>query len=106
MLARLWPCVGRCHNRTVASPLPLARVLPSGLNATELTNPSGPVRGPPIGWRVATFHNTIVVSPKPVARVVLSGLNATDQTPPPWPVRRGAPIGWRVATFHNTTVLS
>ena len=48
------------HSRTVLSSLPLARVLPSGLNATERTaDPIGgaPVRGSPIWRRLATSHS-------------------------------------------------
>ena len=36
--------VATSHSRTVPSSLPLARVLPSGLNATESTGPVWPVR--------------------------------------------------------------
>src|SRR5215831_9735559 len=38
------PPVVTSHNRTVPSWLPVARVLPSGLNATEKTAPACPVR--------------------------------------------------------------
>jgi len=34
-LRKALPAQGRFHNRTVPSELPLARVWPSGLNATE-----------------------------------------------------------------------
>ena len=66
------------HSRTVPSPLPLARVLPSGLNATESTGPVWPVSGPPIGRPVATSHSRTVPSALPLARVLPSGLNATE----------------------------
>src|SRR5215472_3646149 len=91
------PPVVTSHNRTVPSWLPVARVLPSGLNATDQTPPACAMRGLPI-WRwVATSHSRAVPSWPPVARVLPSGLNATDQTSPGRPVR-GLPI-WRwVAT--------
>ena len=38
----IWRRVATSHNRTVPSKLPLARVLPSGLNTTELTGPGVP----------------------------------------------------------------
>ena len=99
------PPVATSHNRTVPSSLPVARVLPSGLNATDQTAPACAVRGLPI-WRwVATSHNRTVPSSLPVARVLPSGLNATDQTSRVCPVR-GLPI-WRwVATSHSRTVVS
>ena len=74
----IWRRVATSHNRTVPSPLPVARVLPSGLNATESTAPVWPVRGFLL-WRwVATSHNRTVPSPLPLARVLPSGLNATE----------------------------
>ena len=73
-----WP-VATSHNRTVPSSPPLARVLPSGLNATDKTWPVWPVRGSPAGWPVATSHSRTVPSSLPLARVLPSGLNATDE---------------------------
>src|SRR5437764_1069158 len=76
------------HNRTVMSLLPLARVCPSGLNATELTTSVWPVRGGPrgVGWAgPVTFHNRTVWLVLPLARVCPSGLNTTELTRLVWP---------------------
>ena len=70
--------VATSHSRTVPSPLPLASVVPSGLNATEPTGPVWPVSGAPIGRWVATSHSRTVSSAPPLASVVPSGLNATE----------------------------
>ena len=43
------------HSRTVRSALPLARVRPSGLNATELTELVWPVRGGPRGPNISSL---------------------------------------------------
>src|SRR5215467_1714527 len=45
--ARLRVDLATFHSRTVPSVLPVARVVPSGLNATEVTGPVCPVRGGP-----------------------------------------------------------
>ena len=89
-LVRGWPsgrgCAGSAtfHSRTVPSTLPLARVRPSGLNATAKTGASLPlVRGWPSGRGCAgsvTFHSRTVPSSLPLARVRPSGLNATALT--------------------------
>ena len=73
--------VATSHNRTVPSASPVARVLPSGLNATQSTEPVL-LRERPIGWRVGTSHNCTVSSAAPLARVLPSGLNATESTAP------------------------
>src|SRR6476619_3261327 len=89
------------HSRIAASPLPLARVVPSGLNATDWTAPVWS-SGSPMGWWVATSHSRSVSSlALPLARVVPSGLNATDATYPAW--TSGLPMGWWVATSHSLT---
>ena len=65
--------------------LPLARIRPSGLNATEPT-PSCPLKGRAgaVGWAGSvTFHSRTVPSVVPAARVWLSGLNATELTKAP-----------------------
>jgi hypothetical protein len=66
------------HNRAVLSAV--ARVCPSGLNATDKTELVWPVRvlrG--WGWRGSlTSHNRAVLSVLAVARVRPSGLNATE----------------------------
>lgn len=49
------------HNCDVPAALPLARILPSRLNATELTSPVCPVKEEPTCWSVATFHNRTFV---------------------------------------------
>ena len=48
-----------CHSLMVLSSLPETKVLPSGLNATELTPSECPVRVA-ISRRVATSHSLIV----------------------------------------------
>src|SRR5262249_57024374 len=94
--------VATSHNRTQPSRKPPTRVLPSGLNATEVSQPSWLMRGPPIGRRVATSHKTALPLLSalplllPAARVLPSGLNATELTRPLWPVW-GPPTCWRGA---------
>ena len=70
------------HSRTVWSALPVARVCPSGLNATETTAGRCPISWPSgMGWAGSvTFHSRTVLSALPVARVCPSGANATDKT--------------------------
>src|SRR6516225_8205378 len=102
-VAMFCPGAATFQNRTVWSELPLAKVLRSGLNATELTGPVWPVRAA-ICWWVATSHNWTLPPAPPLARVVPSGLNATEKTGPLG--TRGAPIGWWVATSHSNTVPS
>src|SRR6266516_3284604 len=80
-----WP-VTAFHHRAVPSMRPLARVLPPGLNATELTSPVWPVRGFPICRPVVTSHSRTAPSAPALAKVLPSRLNATDQTGPVWPV--------------------
>jgi hypothetical protein len=63
--------------------LALAKVRPSGENATLMTTSVSPVRGWPSGWgrfRSLKSHNLTVRSTLAVARVRPSGLNATDST--------------------------
>src|SRR5271165_3748925 len=103
------------HSQTVPSPLPAARVCPSGLNATEVTPSLGPARVCPfsVAWEaLLTFHSQILAGPPPAfqvvpaARVCPSGLNATEVTPVVGPVR-GRPIwvAWAaLLTFHSWTV--
>ena len=60
--------VATSHSRTVPSSLPVASVLPSGLNATDHTEPVWPVSGgADAGWPVATSHSRTVPSSLPVA---------------------------------------
>ena len=69
------------HSRTESSPPLLARVVPSGLNATEKAISVRLKSGSPIGWWVATSGSRAEPSSLPVARVLPSGLNATERTP-------------------------
>jgi hypothetical protein len=66
------------HSRAVLSALAVARVCPSGLNATESTPLVWPVRVlSGLGWWGSrTSHNRAVLSALPVARVWPSGLNS------------------------------
>src|SRR5262249_23029459 len=72
------------HKRIVLSQLPLARVLLSGLNATEATTSVWPVRVAVV-WPVFTSHNRAVLSWLPLAKVLPSRLNATEVTISVWP---------------------
>ena len=63
--------------------LPLARVLPSGLNATDSTGPSLARESPTFWPRAATSHSTAPLRASlPLARVLPSGLKATELTLP------------------------
>src|SRR5438477_226477 len=75
-----------CHSLTVLSTLPLARVFPSELKATELTQCECPfsLRN---SVPVETSHSLTVVSKLPLARVLPSGLKATDCTASECPLR-------------------
>src|SRR6478752_1530217 len=84
------------HSCTVPSPLPAARVSPSGLNTTELTAPAGPLsRAAEVGevrqlHGVGRPHNQ-TPSALPAARVAPSGLNATELTGAVGPVGSHVP---------------
>gem|GEM_PF-6113664 len=65
----------------VLSALPEAKILPSGLNATLVTEPLCPVRVE-ITLSVDRFHSLMVLSSLPEAKVLPSGLNATLLTEP------------------------
>ena len=78
------------HSRTVPSAPPLvARILPSGLNATASTPVSvrrlpvcrTAVMGDPTCRSWDTFHSRAVPSLPPVTRILPFGLNATASTP-------------------------
>src|SRR5690242_13171133 len=85
------------------SPLPVARVLPSGLKATEFTGAPAPgLSGVPVGWGVATSHNDTVLSLLPGGRVFPLGAEATGAAGPV----RGPLTGWWVAMSHNRTLPS
>src|SRR5215472_10235171 len=96
-LARIVPT-----RRVSESALPMARVLPSGLNATEVIRPVWPVRGAPTGRLVARSHTRTVWSGLVLARILPSGLNATEVIGPTGPVR--AVICRWAATSHNKMV--
>ena len=64
------------HSRTVPSPLPLANMLPSGLNATLLTQDVCPV-SVSIDCPVTASHSRTVLSSLPLASMAPSGLKAT-----------------------------
>ena len=68
---------------------PVARVLPSGLNATAVTARVG---NAPIWVWVARSHSRAVPSPPTVARVLPSGLNTGCTVKPP---------GWPTKTLHQ-----
>jgi len=68
----------------VWSLLPVARVCPSGLKATELTVSVWPAMTGP-----GRSQSRAVLSALPVARVCPLGLKATDQTMLVWPVGWG-----------------
>ena len=95
----------------VASPSAVARVCPSGANATEATQPGGAgQRLTETAWfgsvgQIPQQHRPIAPA---LARVRPSGANATDVTPPVWPVsgspsRRGRA---RSARSHSSTLPS
>src|SRR5215813_7700536 len=68
------------QSQTVPSVTPAASVLPSGLNASAQTYPTGPVSGvPAMAGRAgfATFHSRTVLSALPIASSLLSGVNAS-----------------------------
>ena len=71
----------------VSSSLPLARVCPSGLNETLLTQSVCPV-SVRITRPVPTSHKRMVSSSLPLARVCPSGLNETLKTKDVCPVSR------------------
>lgn len=67
------------HSRIVLSSPAEARVLPSGLHATELTASECPLRVAR-HLRLATSHSFIVLSSLPEANCLPSGLKETDLT--------------------------
>src|SRR5262249_22646962 len=93
------PTVGTSQSLNERWLLPAAKVLPSGLNATE------PTMLPP--WRVArispvrTSQSLTVWSSPPDANVLPSGLNATDSTGWRRPLR--VAVSSPVVTSHTWT---
>jgi len=98
------------HSWIVLSPLPVARVRPSGLKATEET-PSCPIRGwtGGMGWAGSvTFHNSSSPSMLPKASVRPSGLNVTDVTTAPSLslLGIGGPVISKVTTWFDSVLAS
>src|SRR5207249_1365697 len=91
--------VAAFHNRTVPSPLALARVLPSGLNATEQTRPVPAAGGAPVGRPAAACHTRAASAPRAAAAVSPRGRRAPSAAP--LEPARGWPIGRRVVTSHS-----
>jgi hypothetical protein len=80
-------------DRPTASSEPEARSFPSGLNATEVTQPVWPSRVR-TSCPVATSHSLIVLSSEPEARSRPSGLNAGGEELPVGAERHGPdPVG-------------
>jgi len=88
--------VRRSHSRTALSLPPEARVLPSGLNASEKTWSNWrAVRGPsPLGFSPWTSHSRTWSDQPAEARVLPSGLNAHGVHGVGWPKRivRSVPV--------------
>src|SRR6267154_391610 len=80
--ARSGSLVSASHNRIVVSSDPDTMRLPSGENATELTQLSCPVRGARSGSPVSASHNRMVLSYDPDTMRLPSGENAADVTSP------------------------
>ena len=100
-----WP-VAASHSRTVLSPLPEARRVPSGLNAT-LDTVSG-VAGQRLadglaGGGVPQPHRLVGAAGGDAGAVGAERHAASPR--PVWPVS-GWPMGWPVAASHSRTVLS
>src|ERR1700758_1594071 len=67
------------HSRAVLSSDPDSTRAPSGLKATEVTEPSCPLKAR-ISFPVAASHRRAVLSPDPVSTRAPSGLKATEVT--------------------------
>ena len=102
------------HNCTIPAvrqaPLPVASILPSGLNATLLTAIPSPLRVA-VSCLVATSHNCTIMTSVPqfpcplaLASILPSGLNATLLIGNPSPLR--VAVSCLVATSHNCTMPS
>src|SRR6185312_6265586 len=92
-----WCLVATFHSRAVLLESPMARVLPSGLNATEDDELE---KGLPI-WRPVAMSHSWTERPWAVASVLPSRLNATELIPPKRPVFRAGPICRPVAVFQS-----
>jgi hypothetical protein len=78
--------VSRFHNLMVLSVLAEARVFPSGLKLTLMTQLLCPLRVV-ISFFVSRFHSLMVLSVLAEARVFPSGLKVTLMTSLLWPLR-------------------
>src|SRR5262249_15374747 len=84
-------------------PAALARVRPSGLNATDRTAAVWP-RREALGCPVLTSHSRTDLSWEALARVRPSGLNATEVTRPACPGR--VALAWPVLASQSRTLPS
>ena len=99
--ADAWPVAGS-HSHTVPSTPALASTLPSGENATPITQSAWPSST----WvcrPLAGSHNR-TPSRLALASTLPSGENATPFTTPVLP--SSVPVGWPLAGSHSRTVLS
>ena len=97
--------VATSHSRTVPSPSPLARVVPSGLNATAFTTVFGAgerAADLPAGGHVPQPHLAVAAAAGQ-GRAVRAERHREHHAA--WPVS-GPPICRRVATSHSRTVPS
>src|SRR5712691_10863188 len=78
---------------------------PSGENATDLTEPVCPVKGPATVSPAMAFHTRILRSSEPEAMCWPSGENATDLTQPVCPMKGPAAVS-PVVAFHTRIVAS
>ena len=72
--------ISASHTQIVLSPEPETTCLPSGENATEVTNPLCPSNGPETIIPVSASHNRIVLSSEHETTCLPSGENATELT--------------------------
>src|SRR5205807_2211793 len=82
--------------------LPEARILPSGLKATDVTGKLCPLRVAVI-FPLFTSHSLIVLSSLPQASAWPSGLNATEEAGAPCPLRVASSLP--VATPQTSIVM-
>lgn len=99
IIAELW--IRRTRSLIVSSALPLARIHPSALKATDRTQRVWRCRMPRT-WPLRISHKRTVRSELPAARVIPSGLKATETMISTclWRMRETSPV----FTSHNRTV--
>ena len=90
--------MSRFHSFIVLSLLPEARVLPSGLKLTELTELEWP-DNVLVSAKVSRFHSFIVLSWLPEDRGLPSGLKLTERTELEWP--DNVLVSAKVFRFHS-----